>query len=105
MKTSEKKLTVKLFMGFLINSEMRMHLASSIAWKEAQILKEMNPNHLLEVHFQEENYVGKFLPEACIKLSEIKQYEAEVRERLLTYCPTLKQEKFKLYILSQQFIS
>lgn len=105
MKTAEKKILLKLFIGIPINSEIRMHLNQSIGWKEAQILKDFDPDHLIEMPFQEESFIGKFLPKKEIKLSELRKYESEVRDRIHRYCPNLKQEKFKLHLLSQQFIT
>lgn len=104
MATSEKKLLLKLFAGILITSEIRMHLNQSIRWKEAKILKEYDPAHLLEVHFKDQNYIGKFLPEPRANLTELKQCEKEIKEALKKYCPTLRTERFKIKVLFQQFI-
>lgn len=104
MEVVEKKLLLKLFAGFLITSELRMHLNQSIRWKEAKILKEFDATHLVEVHFKDENYIGKFLKQPMAKLSELKVCEQEIREGLKIYCPTFRQEKCRLKILFQQFI-
>lgn len=101
----EKKVFLKLFAGILITSEVRMHLNSSIKWKEAQILKEFNTDYLTEVHFQDENYVGKFLSNNQFHLSELKLEEKAILEKMQEYCPNLKTEKLKVKIFSQQFIS
>lgn len=105
MTSSEKQLLLKLFIGIQINAEIRMHLSHSIAWKEAQILKDFDSNHLIEVPFHEESYIGKFLPRSTAKISELKISEEEIRQRLQHYCPNLKQEKFKIHLFSQQFIT
>lgn len=99
------KVFLRLFAGVLITSEIRMHLNLSIKWKEAQILKEFDPSHLTEVHFQNENYVGKFLSHEAFNLSELKAQEQQILAKIKEYCPKLKIEKIKLKIFPQQFIS
>ncbi|KAF3362045.1 Uncharacterized protein PHSC3_001356 [Chlamydiales bacterium STE3] len=102
MKT---RVFLKLFAGILISSEMRMHLNLSIRWKEAQILKEFDPEHLFEVHFHEENYVGKFLSANILHLSELQEQEKIILAKMKEYCPNLKVDKLKIKIFPQQFIS
>lgn len=104
METTEKSLLLKLFVGFQITTELRMHLNQSIMWKKAQIVKEFEPNHLVEVRLQEISYMGKFLDEPAVHLSELQKHDVELHEKLHEYCPMLKQEKFKLFILYQQLI-
>lgn len=99
------KVFLKLFLGIPITSEVRMHLNHSIQWKEAQILKEFNSDHLLEVPFQEENYVGKFMPANEASIAELHAQEKLIFEKLRFYCPLLKIEKFRVKIFTQQFIS
>ncbi|MGK5595049.1 MAG: hypothetical protein ACSNEK_06805 [Parachlamydiaceae bacterium] len=99
------KVFLRLFVGVLITSEIRMHLNLSIKWKEAQILKELDPNRLTEVHFHHDNYAGKFLPHETFSLDELKLQEQEILAKLKGYCPKLGIEKIKLKIFPQQFIS
>lgn len=100
-----KKFFLKLFAGVLINSEIRMHLNTSIRWKEAQILKGFDPLHLTEVHFQEGDYVGKFLEQNKLHLNQLQLEEQSILSKIQSYCPNLKIEKLKVKIFPQQFIS
>lgn len=100
-----KKVFLKLFAGVLISSEIRMHLNTSMRWKEAQILKEFDPFHLSEVHFHDENYIGKFLPHNQLHLDELQIEAKAILDKIHEYCPGLKMEKLKVKIFPQQFIS
>lgn len=82
-----------------------MHLNTSMPWKEAKILKDFDVFHLVETHFQDENYVGRFLSVNQINLNELRKEELAILEKIREYCPGLKLEKIKVKIFPQRFIS
>jgi hypothetical protein len=103
--SSERRVTVKLFVGYPLTSDLRMHLKQSIAWKQAKILEDSDVRDLVETHFQDKDYIGKYITQKNLTLPEIKAIESEVRESLLRYCSELAPESLKLYLFPQIFIS
>jgi hypothetical protein len=103
--SSDQKLTVKLFIGYHLTSDIRMYLKQSIAWKQAKITKESSLRDLLEAHFQDKDYIGKYITQEGLTIQELKQIESSVRESLVYYCPELSQETLKIYLFPQIFIS
>ena len=99
------KVTVKLFLGIQITSEIRMHLRQSLKWKESHLHLETHTGYLIETHFQNNDYVGIFVAEERQPFEELKQLELAVRNLLLEYCPLANTEKMPLVVFPQVFIS
>lgn len=102
---SDEKLTAKLFIGYPLTSDIRMYLKQSEVWKQAKIDKESGSRDLLETHFQDRDYIGKYITHEGLTLQELKQIEISVCDSLLHYCPQLSQETLKIYLFPQIFIS
>lgn len=90
---------IRIFIGFLLNKEMRMHLKQSAAWSEAKMLG--NPD-LTEAQDHDKEYIGRFVssPVSC---SELKKMESEIKSQLHLYCPKLNLDKQRSYLISQLF--
>lgn len=97
--------TVKLFIGYPITSDIRMHLKQSSAWKQAKIAADLGTRDLQEVHFQDKEYIGKYLKTPEHSLQDLKTIESSIREALIHYCPELSQATLKIYLFPQIFIS
>ncbi|KIC74290.1 hypothetical protein DB42_BH00240 [Neochlamydia sp. EPS4] len=95
---------LKIFIGCLITSELRMHLNQSLLWKQNKIAPELN-SALREIHFQDKDYIGIYPTTDKISLMALKEIEKEILQLLTTYCPLLPTEKIKILIFSQVFIS
>lgn len=91
----------RLFIGFIVNGEMKMHLNQSATWKEAALFQSADLNH---VHFENKEYIGQFL-ELALNYEELKQKEKELKNRLQHYCPNLNLESLTAYLFPQTFIS
>lgn len=104
MASSETQtaLTLKIFVGFTLSSELKMHLNHSIAWKHAQIQKEQV---LEEVHFHHKVYIGSYLDDKPLTLNYIRQIEASLRQKLASYCPFAGVEQLPICIFPQVFIA
>lgn len=91
---------IKIFLGFIESSEIKMHLNQSEVWKEAIVLG--NPD-LIEIQDRNKEYIGQFLPSllSCAKLNEKEQ---EMKSQLQLYCRKLNLDKHRCYLLSQLFI-
>jgi hypothetical protein len=92
---------IRIFMGYLQNKEIKMHLNQSANWKEAKLLHE---NSLMETQWQENDYIGLFIPSGMVS-SQLKVKEQEVNQHMQAYFPKLNLEKHKILIFSQVFIS
>lgn len=101
---SHKNIELRVFVGFQINSELRMHLNQSLPWKQAKI-HPSSTRELVEIHFHQKDYIGQFLSTNPIKLPEIKQIEMKIVQKLNSYCPQFASEKIRLLVFSQVFIS
>ena len=97
------KTTAKLFAGFLLSSELKMHLNSSTEWKSLAVTPE-NSQEFQLIQYDEKKFVGHYLPEEKLTLNEIKAYELQMTQKLLSYCPKLTGKHLKFSLLSQLFI-
>lgn len=93
----------KLFAGFLLSSELKMHLHSSPEWKTLAIMPEAS-QEFQEIHYDNLNYVGHYLAEEKLTIIEIKAHEVQMTQKLLSFCPKLDSTHLKFTILSQIFI-
>jgi hypothetical protein len=98
-------LTVKLFVGCLINPEIRRLLKQSSEWKEASIEWQSDPKGIREIRYQDHDYVGKYIEKESAPLPEIKEIEREIKNIIEAYCPDLPQKKLKIVVFPHLFIS
>lgn len=91
----------KIFLGFLQNGELKMHLNQSPLWKETKLLQ---VSAFSEVHFENQHYVGTFIQSPC-DYSQLKEYELELRQHLQRHCPKLNADKQPLYLFLQLFLA
>ena len=101
---SEDKIGIKLFAGFLLSSEIRMHLNESPLWKRSSF-QDKTEFPLLETHFYHQDYVGIFLEESFLSLSRAHQIEHSLRKLLAQYCVGLSIEGLSIALFPQVFIS
>lgn len=99
------KLNLKIFLGFRINSEIRMHLNYSDEWKHEQIMRDARGDKLEEIRYQEKQYIGILLPNQRIPLNELRSYQERICHALHRYCPELNTETIELYVFPQLFLS
>lgn len=100
----ENKIQFRLFVGCLMTSELRLQLDQSHEWKQAKI-GPLEENNLVETHFHEKNYIGFFLVNNHVTLSELRQVEDKIFKALNAYCPQFASEKIRVLVFSQIFIS
>lgn len=95
------RITTKLFAGFLLNSELRMHLAQSKNYKQDKIGSKQD---LQEIHFQEKDYFGIYLEKNIISYKTLKTLEEALRKKLEFYCPAFNIDHATFFILPQVFV-
>lgn len=102
---SSKQITVRIFVGIEINSEIKMRLNESPSWKDALILASQDPEILQIAPFQEKNYVGRFLSYNEVTLKDLDKEATHVADELHKYCPALKLTKNDTLVFSQVFVA
>lgn len=103
--STTNRVTVKLFAGCLLTSEIRMYLKQSAAWKQAQIVGEFDVREIVETHYQEKDYLGRYLASNNLTIIELHEIESSIRKALTTFCPELASESLKIYVFPQVFIT
>ena len=102
-KSNNNTTSKKVFAGFLLSSELKMHLNSSTEWKSLVVTPE-NTQEFQIIQYDDKKFVGHYLPEEKLTLNEIKAYELQMTKKLLSYCPKLVDTHLKFSLLSQLFI-
>lgn len=100
----EKGISFKLFAGFLVNSELKMHIKSSSNWKEHEFLEKKNPRKLQIVPFEKRDYIGNYIEPAQISIKEIDLLEEQIKKSLEQLFPKCNLENLSLYFFTQAFI-
>lgn len=98
-------MSVRLFFGYPLTSDIRMHIKQSFAWKEAQITNQPHLRDLQEIHFQDKDYIGRYIPDEEYTLESLRTLETSIHQSLLHYCPELSLDSSHAYIFPQIFIS
>lgn len=99
----QHKVSIKLFLGVLITSELRMHLNSSVAWKHAAI--DRQPDAPIETQYQDHKYLGIHLECDAAPLKHFHELYSKIQDSIARYCPEFNNDQLKPYILPQIFIS
>lgn len=92
---------IRIFLGFLQNKELKMHLNQSAAWKEDKMLGALK---LTEAQEKDKEYIGFYL-RSLMTCRQLKEKEQEIKSQLQFYCPKLNLDKHHSYLFSQLFIS
>jgi len=92
-------MTIKaqIFMGFLQNKELKVHLNKSLEWKEAKIGLS---SPLQETRWADNDYIGIFLP-STLEYHFLKKKELEIKSQLQSYCPKLNLDNHPVCLFSQ----
>jgi len=101
----ENAINAKLFVGCHINGEVRMHLNESESWLQAKTQVSGKASPLVQAHFQQHDYIGRFCDNKCLSINELNEIESEVRSHLVEYCPKLDVNKLAMIVIPQVFIS
>lgn len=95
----------RIFVGYSLHPELKLQLSQSPHWKQAKIMRDSVSDELFETHFQEKDYIGRFLTQDVLTLKELKIIELEIQSRLRKHCPKFPVDKLKICVFTQVFIS
>lgn len=102
---TESHMISKIFIGFHLHPELKAQLNQSSQWKQAKIMQQNLLLGLLETHYQEKDYVGRFLIQETLTLDELRTIAKGIQELLKDHCPKYPIENLKICLFSQIFIS
>jgi hypothetical protein len=102
---TESRVSVKLFVGCHLNTEMKMLLNQSSTWKQVSFLRSKNKKNLIQVPYQTKDYLGCYLVTEQITLFDLKKTENFVKELLKLYCPDYDFDSIKICIFPQLFVA
>lgn len=103
--SNDQRVTVKMFIGYPVTSEIRMLLRQSTAWKNDKITHDPNSRELVEAPFQEQEFIGRYISAELLTLKVLKELEVSVKISLIHYCPDIAQESLNAYVFPQLFIN
>ena len=101
----QERVTVKLFTGYVISPELKMHLKESREWDQALTLASRKEDDLIHVPYQNKEYIGIFSEDNQLNISEMYDLEKTIQQTIQRYCPEFPIEKLKLSLFPQIFIS
>ena len=102
---TENRVLAKIFVGFELSMDIRMHLNQSTEWKKASVVKDDSPNSIVEIRFNEKDYIGRHLDTRMPTLKDIQTQSTQIRERLQEFCPEINVDTFKINVFPQVFVS
>ena len=100
---NEDRVSIKLFVGFPLTSELRMHLRGSKSWNEAQIQPELLS--IVEVQHEQKSFLGRYIETIPLVLKDLRQVEQELKQIVEDFCPKFPSDKLELITFSQVFIT
>lgn len=90
----------RIFIGYIQDKELMIHLNRSKKWKEANLTRNFS---LSEVTYQSKNYIGFFIP-SLINYDQLKRKEQELKLQMQIYCPKFNLDKQPVYLFLQLFL-
>lgn len=102
---TESRLMVKLFVGYMLTAEIKMLLNQSNEWKQASLVKNSSRENLVETHFQEKDYIGRYLEYKMLTIKDLKEEASFAKLTLQRYCPDLNVDTLKICIFPQVFVT
>lgn len=102
----QERITVKMFVGCLLTSDLQFILNQSHSWKEWLITQKSTDAPLLEeIRFKNKGYLGCYCDDENIAIAQIEILHEYIREKFSEFCPTADTSSLKIYVFSQVFIS
>jgi hypothetical protein len=102
MTPAATNLRAQLCIALRLTSEVRAHLNSSHAWKQASV----DPSTpIKKFRFQEEDYLGMPLEESQVDLTTLRAKSASFAALVQKLCPELPEKALDPQVLAQLLIS
>ena len=104
MSLTNNGVTLKLFIGYHLTTDIEIRLNQNVKWKQFRIDSGQNSRNLSEVYFQERKYLGCFMETSTVTFAEIKKAEKEINAIISGFDQDLTVDSAKMYVFSQIFI-
>lgn len=103
-KSENEGVSLRLFLGFELTSEMKIHLHRSKAWQQTITLNPLERD-LIEIHHHGRDYVGRYLPHDRLILSDVRANDVIAKNAMKHYCPECDLSGMAIRIFPQVFVS
>lgn len=100
----DNKIILKLFAGVLLNAGMKLKLHQSEKWQQATIIPHRNETELVEVRHEDKDYLGCYLSDNQITLSDLRKMEKFIQQRMGHYHLDFNLTNPKILVFTQVFI-
>ncbi|MEC7840043.1 MAG: hypothetical protein VX777_08395 [Chlamydiota bacterium] len=101
----QDRITVRMFVGCLVSSDIKHQLSQSLSWKESQIVSSKSCRKLEETHYQGKYFLGYFIDDSGSTLSEIEELKKEIEAKITKFCEGYTLNKLKFFVFPQVFVS
>lgn len=98
------RISIRMFGGFLLSTELRMHLHQSNMWKQLSALHLASSTDLLEITHENHLYVGQYFIKEHLTLGDLRESCIFMKQTLQPYCPKYDVDALKFYIFPQVFV-
>gem|GEM_PF-6038329 len=96
------RITTRIFLGVLISKEIQAALFMSAKWRNAKAMP--SSEDLIDVRHGGDFYIGCYLPENRMLLTDIKNTEAFIGKKLALYAPSLESVEISCVVFPQLFV-
>lgn len=103
--SSSENISSKIFLGFQITPELRLHLNGSDSWKRQKTLSSQANDSLKEVHHNDKEFIGRFLAKENPALEDLQQEMKSVHSELVLHCEELCTSSLTSAVFPQIFLS
>ena len=101
----QSPLLVKLFIGFPLTTEIKMHLSQSESWKQEQAIASSETTSLQTIWYKEKEFIGIFFEQSSPSIKEVKSLEQQIIKLLSSHSSELNVGNFSRVIFPQIFLS
>lgn len=93
---------VKIFIGILMNYQLRSEIQQSKTWQQLQIERQSQKKHYQIAPFEDKEYLGLYCEDPSY--TQLLSLETEIRKELHQHCPNLDIDSLIFKIFPQSFI-
>ncbi|MGA8163667.1 MAG: hypothetical protein WB791_01420 [Waddliaceae bacterium] len=98
------RVTVKIFVGFLLKVDLGRQLDQSHAWKQDAIDPHRAEKALTKVHYKKKEYIGQYHDYPMLTVKDLRQEAQRICQSLQGYCPEYRAEPLSINVFPQLFI-
>ncbi len=96
------KMTVRIFVGVALSTEIEIKLNQSKLWKEASF--HPSCESLMKVHFQGKDYLGRYLAYNEVTVKDLKEAEKQMLDTLHKYSSEINIDKIESFTFPQVLV-